>query len=294
MSVTGGKTHHDRPSSKPIDFPLASPKKKAPPVEKAGQKQTNWQDANGSLKDLQPDSSLPNLPMHPAAEELSEWLPVLTGKEAAQLKEDIKVNDIQVPILVTEDQRTIIDGRNRYLAARELGLKLKDVPLEVYHGKKEAIPAVIISRNALRRHLTDDQRAAVIVHVRAPQLEKEARERMKKGRPKTDDEMIKGSEEVHVAAQLAEEAHVSERKIRQALVARRAGTLRHVEKGKKTLREAASEVPRNIRKKVKTIGDRTWTAYRQLLGRFLHSEHHQVKELLGEYLKGHEPKHNKP
>jgi len=279
-------------------------KKKAPPVEAAGAKQISWQDANGSLKNLQPDSSLPNLPMHPAAEELSEWLTVLTGKEAAELKESIKATCIQVAILVTEDQCAIIDGRNRYLAAQELGLKLKDVPLEVYHGKEEDIPGVILSRNVFRRHLTDDQRAAVVARVRGPQWEKEASERMKKGRPKTDHQFIAGSEgsetshefiagseneEGRVSAKLAKEAQVSEHKARQALKALRAGTLKGVAEGKKTLREAAGKVPRNIRKTVKTIGDRVWTAYRALLRKFTHEEHREVKEHLLGYLEGHEP-----
>jgi ParB-like nuclease domain len=175
--ITG--TQNIRPDG-PAKFELAE-KEKGAPDGKGAPKQTAAPDANVSLKDLQPDSSLPTLAIHPEAQKLWEWLNVLPAKEASDLKTSIQAVGIQVPILMTKDRRTIIDGRNRWMIAQELGLKVKAVPVEEYQGKEEDIPTVIVSLNALRRHLTDEQRAAVVALVRLPQLEKEAKMRQKEG-----------------------------------------------------------------------------------------------------------------
>jgi len=301
MTITG--TENLNPDEL-INFELAQ-KKKAPPV-KTGQKQTSWQDANGSLKDLQPDSSLPKLPMHPAAEELSEWLPLLSGEETAELKESIQTNGIQVPILVTKGEDMIIDGRNRYLAAQELGLKVKDVPLEIYEGKDEDIPKVILSRNALRRHLTEDQRMAVIASVRAPQLEKEAKMRQQaaggdkrsadyrkttaaKTVHQNDDNRSEGS----VAANLAQELGISQRKAEQLERARKAALLKDVMSGKISALEAAAKTPPESCGTRKTVEERTWTAWKQLLAKFDREEYREVKRHLRNFVAGNEPKEAK-
>jgi ParB-like chromosome segregation protein Spo0J len=185
MSVTGGQTHRNRPSADSIDFEL---KAETPP----------------SLKNMHPDSALPSLKIHPAARELAKWLTALSGKEAADLKADIQANGIKVPILVSQDQTTIIDGRNRWMIAHDLKFKVKDVPIEVYDGKEEDISNVILSRNVFRRHLTDDQRTAAIAKVFGPKLEKEAQERMKAGKAaevisnSTEGQVISNSTEVRL------------------------------------------------------------------------------------------------
>jgi ParB-like chromosome segregation protein Spo0J len=229
--------------------------------------------------------------IHPAAKELAEWLQVLPSKEAKELKEDIKTNGIQVPILVTKTKDTIIDGRNRWMIAHELGLKPEDVPLEVYRGKEEDIPKVIMSRNALRRHLTKDQRDAVIAAVLAPPMEKEAAAQ-KGGRPKAGTFGKPSANGGSVADQLSEKMNVSRRRAEQLEKVRKAGTLKRVAQGKKTLRQAAKEAPKKERKKktAKSIGDRVWTAYKQLLAKFTHEEHREVKKHLRNYLSGNTPK----
>lgn len=232
--------------------------------------------------------------IHPAAKKLAEWLQVLPSKEAKELKDDIKKNGIQVPILVTKEKDTIIDGRNRWMIAHELNLPPSEVPLEVYKGKEEDIPAVIASRNALRRHLTKDQRDAVIAEVLAPPLEKAAAE-VKGGRPKSGTFGKKANGNgASVAAKLAKEMKISEHRAKQLQKARRAGTLKRVAQGKKTLRKAASEAPKKPRKKEKKpMVNRVWTAYRQLMRKFQHDEHREVKKHLRDFLAGNEPKEAK-
>lgn len=231
--------------------------------------------------------------IHPEAKKLAEWLQVLPSKEAKELKEDIKKNGVQVPILVTKSKDMIIDGRNRWMIAHELGLKPEDVPLEVYRGKDEDIPGVILSRNALRRHLTKDQRDAVIAAVLAPPLEKEAATR-KGGRPTAG---TFGKPKVNgggtVADELSKKMNISRSRAEQLEKVRRSGTLKRVAQGKKTLRQAAREAPKKERvkkSKIKPIGDRVWTAYKQLLAKFTHEEHREVKKHLRNYLSGNTPK----
>jgi ParB-like chromosome segregation protein Spo0J len=227
--------------------------------------------------------------IHPAAKEMAEWLQVLPSKEAKELKEDIKKNGIQVPILVTKTKDTIIDGRNRWMIAHELGLKPDQVPLEVYKGKDEDIPAIIMSRNALRRHLTKDQRDAVIAAVLAPPIEAAAAE-SKGGRPKAGTFGKPSGNGGSVAAKLAEKMNVSQRRAEQLEKARRAGTLKRVAQGKKTLRKAAAEAPKKARPRKngtkKPLANRVWTAFRQLLAKFTHEEHREVKKHLRNYLAG--------
>src|SRR5438128_7876196 len=98
--------------------------------------------------------------IHPVA----RLFPTLEAKEMGELRDDLATNGIRVPILVNKKKDTIIDGRNRYMIATELKMDGK-VPLEVFKGKDEEIPGEIISRNILRRHLNDDQRATLIAKI---------------------------------------------------------------------------------------------------------------------------------
>jgi len=228
------------------------------------------------------------LGIHPKAKELSEWLQVLSNKEAKELKEDIKANGMHLAILLTKDGKQIIDGRNRWMIAHELGLK--EVPVEYFTGKEEDIPKVILSRNVFRRHLSDDQRVAVITHVTAPAYEKEAADRKsgKGGR-------FKGAApRESVASKLSKDMKISQHKAEQALKARKAGTLKSVIKGRKSLRQAASAAPTTRRRvKTKTMEERVWIFYKRLLGQFTHDELREVKRHLRNFLAGNEPKEAK-
>jgi hypothetical protein len=172
---------------------------------------------------------------HPAA----KLFPSLPAKELRELKADIATNGIRVPLLVNKAKDTIIDGRNRWMIALDLGLPSDEIPMDVWKGTEEEIPGEVLSRNVFRRHLNNDQRVSLITKVRAPQLEAEAKERMAKkgtfGAPVATDG--KGT----VAQHIAKEADVAVNKAEQALKARKAGQLDAVIEKKKTLRAAASE-----------------------------------------------------
>lgn len=238
-------------------------------------------------KDKAAAGSKPALQVHPAA----SMFPGLPAKEMRELKADIEANGIRVPLLVNRAKDTILDGRNRYLVALELGMQ--DIPLETFKGKEEDIPAVVLSRNVFRRHLTPDQRVAMIAKVRAPQLEKEAADRKATkgtfGAPKAADS-AKGS----VAKHLAEAAEVTVGKAEQALKARRAGQLQDVIDKKKTLRAAAKDAPKSGRKPRKTKAQKLaekpfeeqvwekWDAF--IKAKFTVQQRRQVKEIIYGFL----------
>lgn len=91
---------------------------------------------------------------HPEAQRV----PQMTAEQFAEFLEDIRERGVLIPIEVV-DRHTIIDGRTRWLAAKQLGIRR--VP--VVNAPLNGIPAVIYMLRAAskRRHLTDDQRACL-------------------------------------------------------------------------------------------------------------------------------------
>jgi ParB/Sulfiredoxin domain len=83
---------------------------------------------------------------------ITEFFPRLTPTQQAELTADIQANGQQVPIVVIKNQ--IIDGRHRYQACRELGIKPKVIDAT-------GDPFLLVqSLNLRRRHLTAEQIAA--------------------------------------------------------------------------------------------------------------------------------------
>src|SRR4030042_4485932 len=102
--------------------------------------------------------------------EVAAIFPLMQDQEFEELKIDIKENGLREPIYIHEDK--IIDGRNRYRACQELGIK----PRYEIWNKQGSLVAFIISLNLRRRHLTASQKAIVALNI-LPWLEKEAKER---------------------------------------------------------------------------------------------------------------------
>ncbi len=80
--------------------------------------------------------------------------PELSAADYAALKEDIRQHGVKVPILVHGGQ--ILDGRHRYRACRELGIRCLVVE---WNGHDPWLEAQ--SRNLVRRHLAKDQVYAI-------------------------------------------------------------------------------------------------------------------------------------
>lgn len=87
---------------------------------------------------------------HPYA----DIFPWLDGPAREELKADIAKNGVLEPIVFLGE--FILDGRNRYIIARELGI---EYPRVEYVGDDPL--GFVLSKNLSRRHLTDRQRADV-------------------------------------------------------------------------------------------------------------------------------------
>lgn len=216
------------------------------------------------------------LQIHPVAKKF----PSLPAKEYKELKADIETNGVEVPILVSKDKAVLLDGRNRWMIANELGISdkvLKDA--EVFKGKDDEIPSVILSRNLFRRHLTDDKRIALLTEIRAPELEKEADTRKKAG-TFAGDGATKGS----VADKLASEAKVTRYKAVQAVRARKKGTLGDVIKGKQSLKKAAGKPKPRKEKKPVTLEDEVWARFERFMKYWPHTMHSEIKKYLRKFI----------
>ena len=88
---------------------------------------------------------------HPAA----DCFPLLTGTRYQDLVDDVRHNGLVMPVIVLGDY--VLDGRNRLLAADEVGLSkvlVRELPEDT-----DAV-AFVASLNIHRRHLTATQRSA--------------------------------------------------------------------------------------------------------------------------------------
>lgn len=85
---------------------------------------------------------------------LANLFPLIDGAEFDALVADVKANGVRRPIVLFEGM--VLDGRNRYLAAREAGV---GYPVVDFTGH-DAV-SFVVSENLRRRHLTETQRSMV-------------------------------------------------------------------------------------------------------------------------------------
>jgi len=219
--------------------------------------------------------------VHPLCRMFNSLAPIPKA-ELAELTADIKANGIKVPILVNAKKDTILDGLTRWKIAHDLKLKLADDRFEVFPGKEEEIDGEILSRNLFRRHMSDDQRVAIVSKLRGPELEKAAKARQSaagKFKGKAEGKSPNGKS---VAESVAETAGVSKRKGEQAEKARKGGALDDVIAGKEKLRSAAKKTPSKKRKpaKVKPFEDVVYAKWSQWFNRFSPTERKEVMKLV--------------
>lgn len=90
---------------------------------------------------------------------LFQNMPPLSLEEYSELEASVREHGIQVPIIVDEDG-VVVDGHHRQKIAEHLGI---DCPKRVLNGKSESEKRTLaLSLNVHRRHLTRDQKRALI------------------------------------------------------------------------------------------------------------------------------------
>lgn len=94
------------------------------------------------------------------AHPLANTFPMIEGREFEELKANIKDNGILVQIVLF--QGSILDGRNRYAAAKAVGHKFSPKDFREFEGSLQDAEDFAISANINRRHLTNLQKQEVI------------------------------------------------------------------------------------------------------------------------------------
>ena len=196
-------------------------------------------------------------PVHP----LAELFPPLPPDEFEKLKADIKAHGQLDPIVLSSDGTTLLDGRNRLRALKQLDMTPKTIAFSEAQAAAQNLSHALIwkpqtegdyiwSRNVLRRHLTDDQRAAIA--VKWSDAEKEAAQQRQRahagtapGRPK-ENTSGESAQSVRTRTAIAKKAQVSEHKIRQAetLAAKVPDLVEKVAQGDVTLKDAIGQTTR--------------------------------------------------
>jgi ParB-like chromosome segregation protein Spo0J len=103
-------------------------------------------------------STKPDLEFHP----LAEMFPLIGDDELRELGEDIRKNGLCEPITLYEGK--ILDGRNRYLAAKLIGQTLADKAFRQLPADMDP-RAFVISENIQRRHLTAEQKRELLAKL---------------------------------------------------------------------------------------------------------------------------------
>lgn len=146
----------------------------------------------------------------------------MSDEDFAILSKDIATNGQLEPITTFED--AILDGWHRYQACAELNIAPKT---QEFTGDDPA--AFVLSKNLHRRHLNASQRAVAVTACR---------EWMPKHRPKE----VGNIAHLISTEDLAKEANVSPRTIKDAKVAIKAGRTDEVVAGKTSVNKIAAEV----------------------------------------------------
>jgi hypothetical protein len=110
-------------------------------------------------------------------------LPEMSEAEYRDLVDDIRQHGQRHAIIVDETG-AILDGRHRWRAAEELGLKPQT---STFHGSEGEKVALVMSENIHRRHLTVEQRAHIAVDL-SEKLTEAAKQRQLAGRPLASNE----------------------------------------------------------------------------------------------------------
>jgi hypothetical protein len=99
-----------------------------------------------------------NLEAHPLAEEY----PMADDHELAGLRRSIESNGIYSNNKITLYEGKILDGRNRYKAAKEVGHKFTAADFFEFIGTVEKAEEYVYTSNSARRNLTEEQKKAQV------------------------------------------------------------------------------------------------------------------------------------
>jgi hypothetical protein len=190
--------------------------------------------------------------------EISNIFPLMDTEEFEGLKSDIEKHGLLEPVWTYDGK--IIDGRNRYLACFQLGIKPKFKKWANNNGS--SLVDFVISLNLKRRHLNSSQKALVAVDA-LPFFEKEASKRkistLKKGNKKPDRALIPHRENGRSRDKVAQLFCVSGRYVQygKQINEKDPNLAQEIRDGKKSITEAINQINKAERiRKLKKNGNK--------------------------------------
>jgi protein gp37 len=184
---------------------------------------------------------LGNFEVHPVA----AAFPQLPPEEFMALVKDIEQKGLREPIVLAPDDKTIVDGCNRYRACIKADRKPSFKTLSSKYGEEEILN-YIISANLYRRHLNAGQRALIGQDALIPALTKLAKERQRlspgRGKGKGVPDLAHLNGEPRVREQVAKMVGVSNGTMSKAAVVTANPDLKaKVISGEESIDEAAKQ-----------------------------------------------------
>lgn len=182
--------------------------------------------------------------------EYANLFPMLQGEALDGLREDIRQHGVREPVVFLGS--AILDGRNRYMCARDLGI---EYPRVEFAGDDPL--GFVISHNLHRRHLSESQRAAVAAKLA----------NMGHGGDRKSDQganlpLDRGEQPAPVTvAQAAELLNVSERSVKSARKVQEQGTpelIAAVDEGRVSVSAAAdiADAPKDEQAQIVARGEK--------------------------------------
>jgi len=92
--------------------------------------------------------------------EICKAFPPMRPKQFREFKEDLRVNGLRNPIVTYQGK--ILDGKERYRACLELGIKPRFVE---FKGDGRAALDYAVSANMVRQTITNDQRVVIAAEL---------------------------------------------------------------------------------------------------------------------------------
>lgn len=191
-------------------------------------------------------------PVLPIFHDYANLFPMMQGEALDALRADICQNGVREPVVFLDG--AILDGRNRYMCARDLGL---EYPRVDFVGDDPL--GYVISHNLHRRHLTESQRASVAAKLANMSHGGDRKSRDDQGANLPLD--IAPEIAPVTVAQAAELLNVSERSVKTARKVQEHGApelIAAVDEGKVSVSAAAAiaEAPKNEQAQIVARGEK--------------------------------------
>lgn len=192
--------------------------------------------------------------------DVANIFPMMSEAEKKALMQDIVSNGLHEPIWLYQGK--IIDGRNRYIACIESGIKPK---FRNFEGDESGLLDFVISLNLHRRHLTTSQKACLAAQI-LPEIEKQTKQNLSKKmsairkgeevsaklqNPNSNKEALSpanlNKNDIRKAAEMVKELGISEQKAKEYII-------KHKRKvtspGREKLKEVKFRIPEDIKQKI--------------------------------------------